>query len=102
MKALFVCNFNMNRSKTAEDLFRDKFQTRSAGLFGGELVTADMLLWADVVFVMDEDQKIEVESRFPSLQLKKKIISLDISNSYYYNSPNLIILLKKRMDALGF
>lgn len=102
MKALFVCNFNVNRSKTAEHLFKDKFKTKSAGLFGGGILTEDILRWADVVFVMDEDQEKEVCDRFPFIRSENKIVCLNISNSYYYNSPDLIELLNKRMKEQGF
>jgi predicted protein tyrosine phosphatase len=102
MKALFICNLNRNRSKTAERIFKDKFETKSAGLFSGKLVDEEMLLWADVIFVMDDDQLSEVQARFPSLQLKKKIVSLDISNAYSYNDPDLIELLEEKMKRLGF
>ncbi len=33
MKVLFICNQNENRSKTAEELFKGKFETTSAGLY---------------------------------------------------------------------
>ena len=31
MKVLFICNQNENRSKTAEELFKNRYKTKSAG-----------------------------------------------------------------------
>ena len=31
MKVLFICNQNQNRSKTAENMFKGKFETKSEG-----------------------------------------------------------------------
>ena len=39
MKVLFVCNQNENRSKTSEELFKGRFQTKSAGLYNEKPVT---------------------------------------------------------------
>ena len=37
MNVLFICN--QNRSKTAEEIFRNKFKTKSAGLFNEKPVS---------------------------------------------------------------
>ncbi|MBW2965527.1 phosphotyrosine protein phosphatase, partial [Candidatus Woesearchaeota archaeon] len=49
MKVLFVCNQNEHRSNTAEKLFQDIFETKSAGLFNENPVNASALEWADTV-----------------------------------------------------
>ena len=54
MKVLFICNQNQNRSKTAENIFKGKFKTKSAGLYNEKPVTAKQLSWADAVIVMDD------------------------------------------------
>ena len=54
MKVLFICNQNQNRSKTAEELFKNKFLTKSAGLFNEQPVTEKQLSWADTIVVMEE------------------------------------------------
>jgi predicted protein tyrosine phosphatase len=100
MKVLFVCNQNMHRSKTAEELFKDKFETKSAGLFGGRLVDENLLSWADVVCVMEDFQRTEIGKRFPAMYLKKKIISLDIPDIYSRGQPELVALLKKNISKL--
>jgi predicted protein tyrosine phosphatase len=102
MKALFVCNLNRNRSKTAELIFKNKFETKSAGLFSGNPITEELLLWADIVFVMEDFQRTEIGKRFPSMYLQKKIVNLDVPDYYNFNQAELIELLEKKMKKLGF
>lgn len=101
MKVLFVCNQNLNRSKTAEELFRKRFQTKSAGLFNEKPLTEDQLIWADLVAVMEDSQRKEISERFPKLYLEKRIISLDVPDVYHYNQPELIELLDSRIERLS-
>ncbi|HIH31431.1 TPA: phosphotyrosine protein phosphatase [Candidatus Woesearchaeota archaeon] len=97
MNILFVCNQGQNRSRTAEFLFRDRFNTKSAGLFNN-LLTEKQLKWADMVFVMEEFQRTEISKRFQKEYLKKRIINLDIPDTYYFNQPELVDLLKVKVD----
>jgi len=90
MKVLFICNQNQNRSKTAEEIFSERFQTKSAGLFNKKPVTKNQLEWADLVVVMEDFQRQEIAERFP----KQYIISLNIPDVYNYKDQNLIDLLK--------
>ena len=100
MKVLFICNQNQNRSKTAEELFSKKFKTKSAGLFNEHPVTKKQLEWADVVIVMEDFQRTEIAKRFPEQYLKKKILSLDLPDIYYYNQPELVNNLKSKVNNL--
>ena len=83
MKVLFICNQNQNRSKTAENIFKGKFKTRSAGLYNEKPVTAKQLSWADAVIVMDEEQRREVAKRFPKQYMQKRILSLDTPDVFH-------------------
>lgn len=76
MRVLFICNQNLNRSKTAEHLFEKRFATRSAGLYNEYPVTKQQLLWADTIVVMEDEQRAELSRRFPDVYAQKKIISL--------------------------
>ena len=98
MKVLFICNQNQNRSKTAERLFKDRFETKSAGLYNETPVTDMQLQLADAVIVMEEEQRHEIARRFPKQYMQKRIISLDIPDVYHYNQPELIELLKRKID----
>jgi len=100
MKVLFICNQNQNRSKTAENIFKGKFKTKSAGLYNEKPVTAKQLSWADAVIVMDEEQRREVAKRFPKQYMQKRILSLDIPDVFHYNQPELINILKSKINNL--
>lgn len=100
MKVLFICNQNQNRSKTAEQFFKSKFDTKSAGLYNDKPVTEKQLSWADLIVVMEDAQRSEIAKRFPKQYFKKKILSLDVSDIYKFNQPELINILKSKMDEL--
>ncbi|MDP3734578.1 MAG: phosphotyrosine protein phosphatase [Nanoarchaeota archaeon] len=97
-KILFICNQNKNRSKTAETLFKAQFQTKSAGLYNKKPVNKRQLSWADVVMVMEDQQRNEIAQRFPQQYLQKRILSLDIPDVYNYGDPKLIKQLKNKIN----
>jgi predicted protein tyrosine phosphatase len=98
MRLLFVCNQGKHRSKTAEMLFKDRFETESAGLFSNNPVTEKQISAADTVFVMEDWQRTELSKRFPKQYIQKRIISLNIPDVYQFNQPELVCLLKSRLD----
>lgn len=100
MKVLFICNQNLNRSKTAEEIFKDRFDTKSAGLFNSRPVTEKEINWADTIVVMEQIQREELAKRFPKHYIEKRIVSLDIPDSYYRQQPELVDMLKKKMKDL--
>lgn len=100
MKVLFVCNQNENRSRTAEELFKGRFVTKSAGLYNKKPITKKELFWADLVIVMEDEQRTEISKRFPKEYLSKRILSLNIPDIYSYNQEKLIYELKSKVDAL--
>src|SRR5574342_1243414 len=99
MKVLFICNQNQHRSKTAEELFRAKYETKSAGLYNEKPVTKEQMEWADLVVVMEDEQRLELSKRFPKIYLKKRIISLGIPDTYSYGQSELKELLKSKMKG---
>ena len=100
MKVLFICNQNKHRSKTAEHLFKDRFDTRSAGLYNETPVRPDQLAWADVIIVMEDEQRSELARRYPKQYIQKRILSLGIPDIYRYKQPELISLLQDRVGEL--
>lgn len=100
MNILFVCNQNQNRSRTAEELFKEQHSTRSAGLYNDSPVKEEELRWAEVIIVMEDSQRQEISERFPEVYLQKKILSLNIPDIYSYNQPKLVGLLKEKMAGL--
>ena len=97
MNVLFVCNQNQNRSKTAEELFKGKFKTKSAGLYNVKPINSKQLSWADTVIVMEDEQRLEISKRFPKQYMQKRILSLDIPDVYNYNNTDLIKVLKSKI-----
>jgi len=100
MKVLFVCNQNQNRSKTAEEIFRGKFETKSAGLFCRKPISKKEFSWADIVMVMEEEQRHELAKRFPELYLQKRILNLNIPDIYNHDNPHLVSSLKSKVKKL--
>jgi predicted protein tyrosine phosphatase len=98
-RILFICNQGEHRSKTAKELFKNKFQTECAGLFNN-ILKKEQLEKADLVVVMENFQREEIGKRFPAEYLKKKIILFDIPDYYSYNQPELINLLRKKENLL--
>lgn len=98
MKVLFICNQNENRSKTAEEIFKDRFKTKSAGLYNTKPVTEKEISWAETIIVMEEAQRSEIANRFPKQYMLKRILSLDVPDVYHYNQPELIKILKSKLD----
>ena len=101
MKVLFICNQNQNRSKTAEELFRNRYKTKSAGLFNNRPVSKRQIEWADLIIVMDDNQRSEIAKRFPKLYMQKRILSLNIGDIYSYGDIRLIEELNKKMMQIA-
>ena len=98
MNLLFICNQNENRSKTAQELFKSRFNTKSAGLYMSKPLTEKHLSWADLVIVMEDQQRSEIAKRFPKQYLQKRILSFDIPDIYTYNNYKLVQLLKSKFN----
>ncbi|NCO97520.1 MAG: protein tyrosine phosphatase [Candidatus Aenigmarchaeota archaeon CG15_BIG_FIL_POST_REV_8_21_14_020_37_27] len=102
-KILFVCNSNLNRSPTAEEIFKNdkKISVKSAGFWKGSknVLTEKLLEWADIIFVMEREQKEEIEKRFPKQFRSKLIISLEIPDVYDFMDLELINLIKERTKS---
>ena len=102
VRLLFVCRQNRKRSATAERVFckRRDLDVRSAGVGHDALVRVNerMLDWADVVFVMEERHRQELEQLFPGHAALSRIISLEIPDEYAFLDPLLVELLKSRVE----
>lgn len=101
LRVLFVCALNQWRSPTAEALYQNdaRLDVRSAGLRSSAtrpLSEAD-IAWAEIIFVMDRDQKEWLQERFRALRLPR-IHSLDIPDTLVYMDPELQRLLRQGID----
>lgn len=101
-RILFVCTANVDRSRTAEDLYRTdpRYEVLSAGTsaFARTPVTRDLMLWADRVFVMserDDRHRTLLRLRFPEVQ--RPVVDLDVEDRWRRGDPELVTRL---LDSL--
>jgi predicted protein tyrosine phosphatase len=98
---LFVCEGNLHRGPTAEELYRSApgLKTRSAGTSSLARVEIDeeLLEWADVVCVMEPRVAKTLKRRFPDQLTSKTMILLDIPDDYQRMQPELIAILTERL-----
>ncbi len=106
-RILFICTANIDRSKTAEDLYADdpRYSVRSAGTaaFAATPVTRELLVWAERVFVMCErtDRHASLlRQRFPDVV--RPIVDLDVADRWFRGAPALVAeLVQKLAPHLG-
>ena len=106
-RILFVCTANVDRSRTAEDLYRDdeRYEVRSAGVapFATVRLTEELLLWADRVFVMNEREdrhRTFIRVYFPNVD--RPLTDLDIEDRWSRGDPELEkIILRRLRPHLG-
>ena len=100
LRVLFLCHYNRRRSATAERVFcKDpRLDVRSAGTSGEArvAVNAHMLAWADIIFIMDADQRATLAKRFAGDPALERIVSLEIADDYPFLDPELVRLLQDR------
>ena len=99
-KVLFVCTGDIDRSPTAEALLKTKegFDVRSAGTWIGAptRISEDLVDWADIILVMEEEHKEAILSIKP--EAEDKITVLDVPNQYLRGDPKLIRTLRARLS----
>ena len=102
LRVLFVCRVNRHRSATAERLFckRQDLDVRSAGTSEDAMVRVNerMLDWANLIFVMDEDQQKNLKKMFPEHPALERTVCLDIPDIFGFNDPELVRLLQERVQ----
>jgi predicted protein tyrosine phosphatase len=97
-RVLFVCGRNKLRSPTAEQIFSSYpgLEVASAGLNDDSAtpVSAEILEWAYVIFVMEPIHRSKLSRRFGKHLRKQRIICLDIPDEFEYMDEGLVRLLK--------
>lgn len=106
MNFLFLCTANVQRSKTAEELFQviDKQNTyRSAGLSakyvhksGTTLCSEELLDWADSIYVFEQAHIDRIYRHTGNAHLAK-IVNLNIPDEFQYFQRELVLLLLERL-----
>ncbi len=98
---LFVCSRNRLRSPTAEQVFssRRDIEVASAGTNhdADTPLTADLVSWADIIFVMEKAHRTKLQKRFKASLKKARVICLDIPDDYEFMDPVLVRLLETRV-----
>ena len=98
MNVLFVCSKNRWRSRTAETIFRDSIthNIKSAGTDKDARIklTDKHIVWADIIFVMENKHRQMIKQKFGANVGSNKIIVLDIPDNYKYMDEELILSIK--------
>lgn len=63
-------------------------------------VSADLLEWADRVFVMEQSQRRHLQTHFASTLKGKKIVCLNIPDIYSCMQPELVEVLRAKVLPL--
>lgn len=104
VKVLFICTYNKMRSKTAEVLYKkdERFEVKSAGVddYAEVPVNLELLVWADYIVVMEEYHREWLELNYALVSEHQEIICLDIPDLYNFMEPELIVLLKEKVEAV--
>jgi len=99
---LFVCSQNRLRSPTAEQVFsrRPDIEVASAGTNhdADNPLTAELVEWADIIFVMEKTHRNKLQQRFRASLKKARVICLDIPDEYEFMDPILVRLLETKVS----
>jgi predicted protein tyrosine phosphatase len=95
---LFICSRNKWRSRTAETIFKNNqdHNIKSAGTENEARIRVNdkLIIWADLIFVMEKKHKNRLKEKFGALMNGKEIIILDIRDDYQYMDAELIEMLE--------
>jgi predicted protein tyrosine phosphatase len=102
MKLLFVCSRNRRRSPTAETHFSayPGVEALSAGTSpdAETPISADLIEWADIIFVMEATHRKRLVTAFRSQLRQKRLIVLGIRDQYSTMDPELVRLLEAKVN----
>jgi predicted protein tyrosine phosphatase len=100
-KILFICGRNRHRSLTAERLFEglEGYSVKSAGVArdARKRVRSDYIKWADLIFVMELEHAQKMRSKFKEEMSGKRVICLNVPDTYGYMNLGLIKLLRTKL-----
>lgn len=104
LHVLFVCSRNQWRSPTAERVWKNHsgIAVRSAGTNRSarrKLTVAD-LRWADLILVMEEKHSARIKAEHRDEVRYKALHVLDVPDEYHFMDPDLIALLKLKIEPL--
>lgn len=100
---LVVCGRNKRRSRTAEHIYKNdsRFNIRSAGISrqSDRILSKAGISWADLILVMDDEQKRYIKQMFSS-QFLPPIEVLHIDDDYEFMDDELVEILRINIEAL--
>lgn len=101
-KVLFVCSAGILRSATAARIYARKYNTRAVGTGSYALIplTHDLLLWADEVVFVNEENYVEACQRFDLDSFRASTVVLNIPDDYDHMNPELISHFESQYEAL--
>jgi predicted protein tyrosine phosphatase len=115
-KVLTVCSAGCLRSPTAAHILSGEpwnFNTRCAGTsqeYAIIPVTEALIVWADVIVVMDSDMVKHINEMQNKLATEfaggmneyeyKQVINLDIEDNYAYRDPELVNIMTEKFNVL--
>jgi predicted protein tyrosine phosphatase len=111
-KVLTVCSAGCLRSPTAAHILSSEpwnFNTRCAGTseeYAIIPITEALIVWADVILVMDEWQQAHINEMQNKLATEyeafdyKQVINLDIPDNFDYRNPKLVEIMTEKFKEL--
>ncbi|MES2545586.1 MAG: protein tyrosine phosphatase [Bacteroidota bacterium] len=100
---LFVCSRNKWRSLTAETIYKNSLDlnVKSAGTENSARIkiNSKLIIWAEIIFVMEKIHKEKLAERFPNEIINKRIVILEISDDYKYMDKELIEEIKTSVSG---
>ena len=101
---LFICGKGRKRSPTAAIIAAEQLgqPTDFAGLSADsdERVSRDHLLWADTIAVMEKSQLSRLKRHMGSHLKGKRIVCLDIPDTYAFMQPELVEIVRSRLKRI--
>jgi protein-tyrosine phosphatase len=102
-KLLFVCSANCDRSPSAGEIYKHdcRFEVKSAGTkdYAKTRISALLINWADIIFVMEEHHRCAIVEMFPDSGVAGKIHVLGIADTFQFMDPALVNLLKEKIES---
>ena len=104
LNVLFVCSKNQWRSPTGESVYRkdSRLSVRSAGTAKSAKRTISLsdIRWADIILVMEDKHRARLRAQYRDEVRYKSLHVLDIPDDYRYMDPDLVEILRDKVEPL--
>ena len=65
-----------------------------------EECSAELVEWADIIFVMEKAHRTKLKRRFGAHLKRARVICLDIPDDYSFMQPELVALLERKVGSV--